>query len=297
MAHAQALRAPSRVTRRRPAAFLRRLFRRRLVLLGAVLAAGFLLVSLTAPLLAPQGYDQQDLVQRLHPPSTAHPLGTDTLGRDQFGRIVWGARISLLVGALAVTIGLVIGTAVGGLAGFYGTLLDRTAMGAMDILLAFPDILLALAVIAALGPGLPQVMIAVGVHEIPRFARLVRGSVLSVRMLEYVDAARVLGASDPRIMGRHVIPNVIAPIIVLTSLDIGTTMLAAAGLSFLGFGAQPPLPDWGGMINQGRAFLRTAWWVGVFPGAAIMLTVLGFNLIGDGLRDALDPRLRQSSQS
>ncbi len=294
MAHAQALRAPSRATRRRPAAFLRRLFRRRLVLLGAVLAAGFLLISLTAPLLAPQGYDQQDLLQRLRPPSTAHPLGTDTLGRDQFSRIVWGARISLLVGALAVTIGLVIGTAVGVLAGFYGTLLDRAAMGAMDILLAFPDILLALAVIAALGPGLPQVMIAVGVHEIPRFARLVRGSVLSVRTHEYVDAARVLGASDPRIMGRHVVPNVIAPIIVLTSLDIGTTILAAAGLSFLGFGAQPPLPDWGGMINQGRAFLRTAWWVGVFPGAAIMVTVLGFNLIGDGLRDALDPRLRQS---
>ncbi len=294
VARAHVLEAPSRVTPRRSAAFLRGLFRRQLVVLGAVLVTGFLLVSLSAPLLAPQGYDEQDLLRRLAPPSAAHPLGTDTLGRDLLSRIVWGARISLLVGALAVSIGLVMGSLLGVLSGFYGMALDRATMGAMDILLAFPDILLALAVVAALGPGLPQVMIAVGVHEIPRFARLVRGSVLSVRSYEYVDAARVLGAADLRIMLRHVVPNVIAPIIVLTSLDIGTTILAAAGLSFLGLGAQPPLPDWGGMINQGRAFLRTAWWVGVFPGLAIMLTVLGFNLIGDGLRDALDPRLRQT---
>ncbi len=294
VARAHVLDAPSRVTPRRSLAFLRRLFRRRLVGLGAVLVGGFLFVSLSAPLLAPQGYDEQDLLRRLAPPAAAHPLGTDTLGRDLLGRIVWGARISLVVGALAVSIGLVIGSLLGVLSGFYGTALDRATMGAMDILLAFPDILLALAVVAALGPGLPQVMIAVGVHEVPRFARLVRGSVLSVRTYEYVDAARVLGAADLRIMLRHVVPNVLAPIIVLTSLDIGTTILAAAALSFLGLGAQPPLPDWGGMINQGRAFLRTAWWVGVFPGFAIMLTVLGFNLIGDGLRDALDPRLRQT---
>ena len=294
VARTHVLDAPSRATPRRSLAFLRRLFRRRLVGLGAVLVGGFLFVSLSAPVLAPRGYDEQDLLRRLAPPAAAHPLGTDTLGRDLLGRIVWGARISLVVGALAVSIGLVMGSLLGVLAGFYGTALDRATMGAMDILLAFPDILLALAVVAALGPGLPQVMIAVGVHEVPRFARLVRGSVLSVRTYEYVDAARVLGAADLRIMLRHVVPNVLAPIIVLTSLDIGTTILAAAALSFLGLGAQPPLPDWGGMINQGRAFLRTAWWVGVFPGFAIMLTVLGFNLIGDGLRDALDPRLRQT---
>jgi peptide/nickel transport system permease protein len=166
------------------------------------------------------------------------------------------------------------------ISGFYGTGLDRAIMGAMDVLLAFPGILLALAIIAALGPGLAQAMVAVGVHEIPSFARLVRGSVLSIRTQEYVDAARALGASDGRIMVRHVAPNVVAPVIVLTSLAIGTTILATAALSFLGLGAQPPLPDWRSMINQGRAFLRTAWWVGMFPGLAIMLTVLGFNLIG-----------------
>jgi peptide/nickel transport system permease protein len=294
MARSYALAAPVVAAPRRHASFLRRLFRRRLVILGTLLVAGFLFVSFLAPLLAPQGFDEQELSRRLAPPSGTHPLGTDMLGRDLLVRIVWGARISLLVGVLAVSLGLVLGSVLGLLSGFYGTALDRAVMGVMDILLAFPGILLALAVVAALGPGLPQVMIAVGIHQIPSFARLVRGSVLSVRNHEYVDAARVLGASDLRIILHHLAPNVIAPVIVLTSLDIGTTILAAAGLSFLGLGAQPPLPDWGGMINQGRAFLRTAWWVGVFPGLAIMLTVLGFNLIGDGLRDALDPRLRQT---
>lgn len=274
--------------------FVHRLFRRRLVIVGAVLVGSFLIGSLSAPLLAPQGYDEQDLVRRLERPSALHPLGTDMLGRDLFGRIVWGARISLMVGVLAVAIGFTVGSLLGLLSGFYATLLDRVVMGAMDILLAFPGILLALAIIAALGPGLYQVMIAVGVHQIPSFARVVRGSVLSVRKYEYVDAVRAIGASDMRIMLRHIVPNVIAPVIVLASLDIGTAILASAGLSFLGLGAQPPLPDWGGMINQGRAFLRSAWWVGVFPGLAIMLTVLGFNLVGDGLRDALDPRLRQA---
>ena len=293
MAQARTHPAPARsmFISRRHAAFLRRLFRRRLVGLGALLVVAFLGVSMLAPVLAPQGYDEQNLTHRLLPPSGSAPLGTDALGRDLLGRIVWGARISLLVGVLAVGLGLVFGSLLGMLSGFYGTGLDRAIMGAMDVLLAFPGILLALAIIAALGPGLAQVMVAVGVHEIPSFARLVRGSVLSIRTQEYVDAARALGASDGRIMVRHVAPNVVAPVIVLTSLAIGTTILAAAALSFLGLGAQPPLPDWGGMINQGRAFLRTAWWVGMFPGLAIMLTVLGFNLIGDGLRDALDPRL------
>lgn len=291
MAQARALPAGPVFAPRRHAAFLRRLFRRRLVGLGALLVVTFLGVSVLAPVLAPQGYDQQDLTRRLLPPSPGAPLGTDALGRDLLSRIVWGARISLLVGILAVSLGLVLGSLLGMVSGFYGTGLDRAIMGTMDVLLAFPGILLALAIIAALGPGLAQVMVAVGVHEIPSFARLVRGSVLSIRTQEYVDAARALGASDARIMIRHVASNVVAPVIVLTSLAIGTTILAAAALSFLGLGAQPPLPDWGGMINQGRAFLRTAWWVGMFPGLAIMLTVLGFNLIGDGLRDALDPRL------
>ncbi len=284
--------APSRP--RAAVTFLHRLFRRRLVVGGACLLAAFLLVSAAAPLLAPQGYDEQDLARRLRPPSAGLPLGTDSLGRDLVARIVWGARVSLMVGVLAMGLGLAGGSLLGLISGFYGAGVDRAVMGLMDILLSFPGILLALAVVAALGPGLYQVMIAVGVQQIPGFARLVRGSVLTVRKTEYAEAARATGASDVRIMTRHIVPNVVSPVIVLASLDIGTAILASAGLSFLGLGAQPPLPDWGGMINQGRAFLRTAWWVAVFPGLAIMLTVLGFNLFGDGLRDALDPRLRQA---
>ncbi len=294
MARPFVLQAPPPAGPRVELSVVRRLFGRRLVLLGVLLVIGFLLISLLASVLAPLGYDDQDLLRRLEPPSSSHPLGTDMLGRDLLSRIIWGARISLMVGVLAVSIGLILGALLGVVSGFYGAVLDRAVMATMDILLAFPGILLALAVIAALGPGLYQVMVAVGVHQIPAFARLVRGSVLSVRKHEYVDAARALGASDRRIMLRHIVPNVIAPVIVLASLDVGTAILASAGLSFLGLGAQPPLPDWGSMINQGRAFLRSAWWVGVFPGLAIMLTVLGFNLVGDGLRDALDPRLRQA---
>jgi peptide/nickel transport system permease protein len=274
--------------------FFRRLFRRRVVIVGAALLAAFLATSLAAPLLAPQGYDEQDLPRRLRPPGGDYPLGTDSLGRDLLVRIIWGARISLAVGVIAMSLGLIGGSTLGLISGFYGATVDRIIMGFMDTLLAFPGILLALAVVAALGPGLFQVMIAVGVQYIPQFARLVRGSVLSVRKIEYTEAARALGGSDARIMLRHIVPNVVSPVIVLASLDIGTAILASAGLSFLGLGAQPPLPDWGGMINQGRAFLRTAWWVAVFPGLAIMLTVMGFNLFGDGLRDALDPRLRQA---
>jgi peptide/nickel transport system permease protein len=293
-ARGPALDRPAEAAPRPARTFVRRLFRRHLVAVGAVLLGAFFLVSVTAPLLAPLGYDDQDLLRRLRPPSADYPLGTDSLGRDLLARIVWGARVSLMVGVLAMSLGLTGGSLLGLISGFYGGRVDRVVMGVMDILLSFPGILLALAVVAALGPGLYQVMVAVGIQQIPAFARLVRGSVLTVRKTEYAEAARVVGASDARIMARHIVPNVVSPVIVLASLDIGTAILSSAGLSFLGLGAQPPLPDWGGMINQGRAFLRTAWWVAVFPGLAIMLTVLGFNLFGDGLRDALDPRLRQA---
>jgi peptide/nickel transport system permease protein len=285
---------PAVATRPTGPSFLRRVFRRRLVILGALLLGAFLAVSAAAPLLAPLGYDDQDLLRRLRPPSSSFPLGTDSLGRDMRARIVWGARVSLMVGFMAMSLGLVCGSTLGLVSGFYGGGVDRGVMGLMDVLLSFPGILLALAVVAALGPGLYQVMIAVGIQQVPAFSRLVRGSVLTVRKTDYAEAARVVGASDVRIMARHIVPNVVSPVIVLASLDIGTAILSSAGLSFLGLGAQPPLPDWGGMINQGRAFLRSAWWVAVFPGLAIMLTVLGFNLFGDGLRDALDPRLRQA---
>jgi len=294
MARGAVLPAGTGAAPRGAAGFLRRLLRRRVVAVGLVLVGTFVLVGLSAPVLAPQGYDEQDLLHRLEPPSGRHPLGTDMLGRDELGRIIWGARVSLAVGVLAVSLGLAGGTSLGLLSGFYGGAVDRALMGVVDVMLAFPGILLALAVVAALGPGLVQVMVAVGIQQVPSFARLVRGAVLSVRTREYVDAARALGVSDLGIVGRHILPNVTAPLVVLASLDVGTAILASAGLSFLGLGAQPPLPDWGGMINQGRAVLRTAWWVGVFPGLAIMLAVLGYNLVGDGLRDALDPQLRQA---
>jgi len=250
------------------------------------------LMALFAGVIAPNGYDDQNLLTRLKPPSKEFWLGTDQLGRSIFDRIVWGARISLQVGFLATAISLVVGTALGLVAGFYGRWIDRAIMGVMEVFLAFPGILLAIAVVSIFGPGLTNVMIAVGIANVPQFARLVRGSTLAAKELEFIEAERALGVSNGRILVVHILPNIIGPIVVLATLTVGTSILSAAGLSFLGLGAQPPIPDWGGMISQGRQFLRTAWWVGVFPGLAILITVLGFNLLGDGLRDALDPRMR-----
>lgn len=254
-----------------------------------VLIVGFALV---ASVIGPEGFDKQDLMMRLKPPSAQFPLGTDHLGRSILTRLAYGGQYSLKVGLIAVGIGASIGIVTGALAGFYGGWVDRVLMGLMDILLAFPGILLAIAIVAALGPGLVNVMIAVGIRGVPTFARLVRGQVLSVRGREYVEAARALGSADGRIIVKHVFPNIMASIIVLASLDIASSILSVAALNFLGLGAQPPIPDWGGMIDQGRQYLRTAWWVGVFPGLAILMTVLGFNLLGDALRDLLDPRLK-----
>ncbi len=248
--------------------------------------------AIFAPVLAPEGYDDQNLAMRLQPPSNESPLGTDQLGRQLTSRIIWGAQISLQIAFLATGIGLLIGSALGLVAGYYGGKIDRLIMGFMDVLLAFPGILLALAVVAVLGPGLYNVMIAVGISGIPRFARLVRGSTLSVREKEYIEAQHGLGARDIRILTKHILPNIIGPIVVLATLRVGTSIMQAAGVSFLGLGAQPPLPDWGGMVSQGRHLLRSEWWVGIFPGVAILITVFGFNLLGDGVRDALDPRVR-----
>lgn len=272
--------------------FGRRFLRSKQAVLGGLLITALLLVAIFAPLLAPEGYDAQDMSKSLLPPGKGQLLGTDMFGRDILARILWGARISLQIGVIATSISLLAGGGIGLVSGYYGGTLDRLVMGLMDILLAFPGILLALAVVAILGPGLYNVMIAVGVHGIPQFARLIRGATLSLREREFIEAARSLGALDRRIIWRHVAPNVVAPVIILASLEIGSAILSAAGLSFLGLGAQPPLPDWGAMISQGRQYLRSAWWVGIFPGIAILLTVLGFNLLGDGLRDILDPRLR-----
>ncbi len=271
---------------------LTRLSRHRSARIGGVCILIIVLMAIFAPVLAPEGYNDQNLIIRLRGPSAETPLGTDQLGRHMTSRIIWGARISLQIAFMATGIGLFVGGTLGLVAGYYGGGSDRLIMALMDVLLAFPGILLALAVVAILGPGLYNVMIAVGISGIPQFARLVRGSTLSIREKEFIEAQHAAGASDARILALHILPNIVGPIVVFATLRVGTSIMQAAGVSFLGLGAQPPLPDWGGMISQSRQLLRTAWWTGIFPGVAILLTVFGFNLMGDGLRDALDPRVR-----
>ncbi|MEW6752430.1 MAG: nickel transporter permease [Candidatus Latescibacterota bacterium] len=269
---------------------LRRLRRHRLALAGGSVVAGLALVGVLAPLVAPHDPLQQDLYARLQPPSLAHPLGTDDFGRDVLSRVIFGARISLRVGLLSIAMALTAGTALGLLAGYRGGWVDSGIMRVMDIVLAFPSILLAIAIVAVIGPGIGNVMVAVSAVMVPQFARLVRASVLSVRELAYVEAARALGASDVRILLVSVLPNCLTPLIVQSTLSLGTAILDAAGLSFLGLGAQPPTPEWGAMLSGGRELLFSAPWVMAFPGLAIFAVVLGLNLFGDGLRDALDPR-------
>jgi len=256
------------------------------VVIVLVLVAGF------AGTLAPTDPIRVFPEQRLLPPSRMHLFGTDELGRDVLSRIMFGARISMTVGLISVTIAGSIGVTLGLLSGYLGGWVDNFIMRLIDILLAFPGILLAIVIAGALGPGLRNVMIAVGIFSVPSYARVVRASTLSVKALDYVEALRALGASDARILFRHILINVSAPIIVLSTLGVATAILSAAGLSFIGLGAQPPTPEWGAMLSQARAYLRNEWWMATFPGLAIMITVLAVNLLGDGLRDALDPRLR-----
>lgn len=241
-------------------------------------------------------YDQvvikQNLRYRLKPPSAEHWLGTDEFGRDIFARLIHGARVSLAVGVLAVGIAIGAGGLLGALAGYYGGKLDNIVMRVMDVFLAVPSILLAIAIVSALGPNLVNLMVAVSISSIPRYARIVRASVLSIRDQEFVEAARAIGASDARIIFRHIIPNSLAPVIVQGTLGVAGAILSTAGLSFIGLGIQPPAPEWGSMLSGGRQYLRYAWWVTTFPGVSIMITILSLNLLGDGLRDALDPRLK-----
>ena len=250
-----------------------------------------LLVALLAGAIAPQDPTAQ-LAPRLQPPSAAHLLGTDEFGRDQFSRLVYGSRISLYVGILSVALALSTGATVGIVAGYFGGTVDNVVMRVIDSIFAFPSLLLAIAITGILGPSLTNAMVAIGIVSAPTYARLARGAVLTAAANEFVTAARALGASDARIILRHVLPNVLAPLIVQTSLSFSTSILAEASLSFLGLGTQPPDPSWGTMLGAGRRFMEAAPWVAVFPGVAITITVLGFNLLGDGLRDALDPRLR-----
>jgi peptide/nickel transport system permease protein len=261
--------------------------------LGTAIVVATVLVALAGPLLAPRDPNQPNLFDRLQGPSAAYALGTDGLGRDILSRLLHGGRIALEVGAISVGIGGVGGVALGLLAGFYGRIFDRVTMAVMDVMLAFPGLLLALLIVTALGPSLTNAILAVGVGKIPQFARLVRATVLSVREQDYVLAARSVGAPDRRVIIQHILVNSFAPVIVLASLGFGTAIISAATLSFLGLGAQPPAAEWGSMLADGRAYLRVAPWVATLPGIAIFVTALGCNLLGDGLRDALDPRLRR----
>lgn len=268
----------------------KRLRKQRLALVGGGILVLLVVVALLAPLLAPQDPLAQDLYSRLQPPSLEHPFGTDDFGRDVLSRIIYGSRISLRIGLVAIAAALAVGTVLGLWAGYWGGLVDTLIMRVMDLLLAFPSILLAIAVVAVTGPGIDNAIMAVSVVLIPQFARLVRSSVLSVREMAYVEAARALGAGQARILLVSVLPNCMAPIIVQTTLSLGTAILDAAGLSFLGLGAQPPTPEWGAMLAGGRELLLEAPWVMTFPGLAIFAVVLALNLFGDGLRDALDPK-------
>ena len=272
--------------------------RSRLAVAGLAIIGALAAVALLAPVLAtehPQptsGIWAIDPSSAKRPPSAGAPLGTDPLGRDLASRMIYGARTSLVVGVASVSLAIVVGMLLGAVAGYFGGWIDLVVMRVMDVVLAFPSILLALAIVVILGNGLLNVMLAVGIVSIPSYARIVRSSVLGEVGREYVVASRALGASDARILMRHVLPNAVSPLIVAASLGIGSAILDAAGLSFLGLGAQPPLAEWGLMLADYRQYLFTQWWLVLFPGIAIMLTVLGFNLLGDGLRDVLDPRLR-----
>jgi peptide/nickel transport system permease protein len=261
-------------------------------MIGLVLIVLLLLTALTAEVIASQGIDDQNLREGLLPPGEEFPLGTDEFGRDMLSRIIHGSRVSLDVGIRATAVSAIVGISLGAIAGYFGGRIDYLIQGLVDISWAFPTVLLAIFLVAVLGPGLGNVLWAVGLGYWGGFTRVVRGQVLSLREWEFVTAARAIGANDLRIMFRHILPNVLAPVIVMATMMMGDAILIEATLSFLGMGAQPPIPSWGSILASGRTYLRLAPWVTIFPGIAIMLTVLGFNLLGDGLRDAIDPRLK-----
>ena len=275
----------------RPGA-LPRLLRQRGAALGVVILGALALMALAAPWLSPRDPIKTSPREALQPPGSRFLLGSDQFGRDVASRALHGARVSLTVGLIAVSIAVALGTPVGLVSGYYGGRIDGFMMRVVDVLLAFPGILLALAIVTVLSPGLNNVMIAVGLAAVPNYARLVRASVLSAREQLYVEAARALGSRDVSIVARYILPNVVAPLIVTATLGLGTAILSAAALSFLGLGSQPPQPEWGRMLSEGRDYLREAWWISTVPGLGIMLTVLAMNLLGDGLRDVLDPRLK-----
>lgn len=269
-----------------------RLRKNRMALFGLAILVCLLLTALFANVIAPFPYDEQDLFATLEGPSMAHWFGTDEFGRDILSRIIFGSRISLQVGFVAVGFSVAVGGFLGAVAGYYGGKIDNVIMRFMDVLLSIPQLLLAISVAASLGPGLLNLMLAVGIAAIPQYARLVRASVLSIRDQEFVEAAISVGSSDLRIIFKHILPNCLAPIIVQATLGVAFAILTAAGLSFIGLGLEPPTPEWGAMLSGGREFIRDYPYMTMFPGMAIMITILGLNFLGDGLRDALDPKLR-----
>lgn len=291
-ARTQAGEMTAAIPRRSGALSWRRLVRHHSLVTGAVIVAVVVAAALLAPLVSRHDPIEQSFADQLLGPSMTHPFGTDEFGRDIFSRVVYGARIALIVGVVADGIAAVLGVILGVVSGYFGGRTDAALMRIVDVLLAFPYLLLAMIVVAILGPSLTNAMVAIGVVYTPQFARVVRAAVLQLKEEEFVDAARALGAGRRRILTRHVLPNILSPIIVMATLTVGFMIVETAGLSFLGLGASPPTPEWGSMLATGRSFMLTAPWIATFPGLAILVTVIGFNLIGDGLRDLLDPRLR-----
>lgn len=270
-----------------------RLRRNYMAMVGLAILLLLALVAIFADQLAPYGYAAQDYMSIRKPPSAAHWLGTDEFGRDVLSRLIYGSRISLQVGFVAVGISLVLGGITGAVAGYFGGKLDSFLMRLMDIQLSIPTILLAIVISAVLGPGLTNLMIAVGITSIPRFARLMRASVLSLKDMEFIEAAKAMGASHKRIIGLYILPNCAAPLIVQSMLTVANAILYAATLSFLGVGIQPPYPEWGGMLSTAQQYMRTSPYLSIFPGLAIMITIVAINCLGDGLRDALDPKQKR----
>ncbi|KGA96139.1 diguanylate cyclase [Alkalihalobacillus alcalophilus ATCC 27647 = CGMCC 1.3604] len=272
--------------------FFKKLRKNKAAMFGGILILFFIIVAIIGPYITPYSPNQVNYSMKLAPPSADHWFGTDHHGRDIFSRIIHGMKITLSIGFVSVFASAIIGTIIGIISGYYGKRTDAIIMRIMDVLLAFPGILLALAIVSVLGPSIENVIIAVAIFSIPVFARIVRGSTLSVRKLEYIDAVKALGASDFRIIFKHILPNVTSPLIVQTTLSIATAILTASGLSFIGLGAQPPSPEWGAMLSDGRSYLYQAGHVALFPGMMIVIVVLAFNIFGDGLRDALDPKMK-----
>lgn len=271
----------------------RALSKKKLAMIGTVMIAFFVVVAVFAPWLTPYDYKAQDLLNRLQPPSATHWFGTDDLGRDIATRVLYGARISLWIGLLSVIGSVAVGTLLGVLAGFYGRWIDGVISRIFDTMLAFPGMLLAIGIVAALGPSLENAIIAISIVNIPTYGRLVQGRVLSLKEEEFIMAAKAVGMKERRLLFLHIVPNCLSPIIVQGTLGIATAVLEAAGLGFLGMGAVPPEPEWGKMLADSRQFIQNAPWTLFFPGVSIMLIVLGFNFMGDGLRDVLDPRMKQ----